>query len=349
MYAWTPQWNQKKWKTLCINCPILERWCWTRSVGGAPRRSQDIAPGQRGSDGLGNQQLVKLISDERSWTLSRQQSSQEAKVAGGSGDETTLIGVCAHFEVHIIQFSLHMQSGSSQRSLGDSIKFFFHGGKRPLHHDRDKEWKHNFPKKRGNFFCTRKGFSAKYPKRTLFFGVKFFGERRDSKNKVTKTCRKEKIEKKKKKHPPTRKLRKKSEIFVEANREERFPFFYRKLQTAKNTKRKVNAKGGNDSLKKKAHQKREKTQGWKNIRTTMKKAEKKEWRGDFFRGRFYKTFFKKKNQKETIQETKKGFLKTLNKKEVKKMRTRKKRKIGRNWEKKQDLQKVQRERQQRIQ
>ena len=59
---------------------------------------------------------------------------------GGSGDETTLIGACAHFEVHTIQFSLHMQSGSSQRSLGDSIKFFlFHGVKRPLHHDRGEE------------------------------------------------------------------------------------------------------------------------------------------------------------------------------------------------------------------
>ena len=41
----------------------------------------------------------------------------------GCGDETTLIGVCAHVEVHTIQFSLHMQSGSSQRSLGDSIIF----------------------------------------------------------------------------------------------------------------------------------------------------------------------------------------------------------------------------------
>ena len=41
------------------------------------------------------------------------------------GEETTLIGVYAQVEVHTIQFSLHMQSGSSQRSLGDSIKFFF--------------------------------------------------------------------------------------------------------------------------------------------------------------------------------------------------------------------------------
>ena len=52
----------------------------------------------------------------------------DTKISGqkeGSGDVTTLIGVCAQFEVHTIQFSQHMQSGSSQRSLGDSIKFFF--------------------------------------------------------------------------------------------------------------------------------------------------------------------------------------------------------------------------------
>ena len=64
----------------------------------------------------------------------------EKKRKEGSGDETTLIGVYAHVEVHTIQLSLHMRSGSSQRSLGDSIKFFLmNGGKRPLHHDRDKE------------------------------------------------------------------------------------------------------------------------------------------------------------------------------------------------------------------
>ena len=41
----------------------------------------------------------------------------------------------------------------------------------------------------------------------------------------------------------------KREIFLrQSNREERFPFFYRKLQTAKkHKKRKVNEKGGEDS------------------------------------------------------------------------------------------------------
>ena len=37
---------------------------------------------------------------------------------GGSGDETTLIGVVAHFEVHTIQFSLHMQSGFWAQPVG---------------------------------------------------------------------------------------------------------------------------------------------------------------------------------------------------------------------------------------
>ena len=58
----------------------------------------------------------------------------------GNGEETTLVGVYAHVEVHTTQFSLHMQSGSSQRSLGDSIKFFLmNGGKKLLHHDRDND------------------------------------------------------------------------------------------------------------------------------------------------------------------------------------------------------------------
>ena len=55
----------------------------------------------------------------------RKEDTKISGQKGGSGDETTLIGVCAQSEVHTIQFSLHMQSGSSQHSLGDSIKFFF--------------------------------------------------------------------------------------------------------------------------------------------------------------------------------------------------------------------------------
>ena len=66
----------------------------------------------------------------------------DTKILGekeGSGQETTLIGVYAHVEVHTTHFSLHVQSGSSQSSLVDSIKFFFlfKGGKKLLHQDRD--------------------------------------------------------------------------------------------------------------------------------------------------------------------------------------------------------------------
>ena len=49
-------------------------------------------------------------------------------------------GVCAQIEVHTTHFSLHMQSGSSQGSLEDSIKLSFscwRVTKKPLHHDKD--------------------------------------------------------------------------------------------------------------------------------------------------------------------------------------------------------------------
>ena len=56
-------------------------------------------------------------------------------------------------------------------------------------------------------------------------------ERRDSKNKVTKTCRKENLFGKNNQQGNGQK---KSEIFLDKkNREEIFPFFYRKLQTTK--------------------------------------------------------------------------------------------------------------------
>ena len=63
----------------------------------------------------------------------------------GSGDETTLIGVCAHVEVHTTHFSLHMQSGSSQGSLEDSIKlsFFFLKGDKKNSASRQGHWPPN--------------------------------------------------------------------------------------------------------------------------------------------------------------------------------------------------------------
>ena len=65
-------------------------------------------------------------------------------------------------------------------------------------------------------------------------------------------------------------------IFRQENREEIFPFFYRKLHTAKKHKKKSERKRKKRLVRKKAHQIKEKTQGRKNIRKTMKKAEKKE-------------------------------------------------------------------------
>ena len=50
-----------------------------------------------------------------------------------------MIGVYAHFEVHTIQFSLHMQSGISHGSLKDSSFLFLVpiGGKKPMQLDKD--------------------------------------------------------------------------------------------------------------------------------------------------------------------------------------------------------------------
>ena len=124
-------------------------------------------------------------------------------------------------------------------------------------------------------------------------------ERKDSKNKVTKTCRKEKIEKK---HPPTRKLTKKSEIFWDkTDREERFPFFYRKLQTVKKTqKEKWTKKEKKIRLKSSTPKKKEKTQGWKKygkqwIRRKRKGEEEISSEEEFFISQ--KHFSKKKKQK----------------------------------------------------
>ena len=58
-------------------------------------------------------------------TISKDTTKNTRKQNEGSGYETTLIGVYAQVEVHTTQFSLHMQSGSSQRSPENSIKLSF--------------------------------------------------------------------------------------------------------------------------------------------------------------------------------------------------------------------------------
>ena len=95
---------------------------------------------------------------------------------------------------------------------------------------------------------------------------------RDSKNKVTKTCRKETFYWEKKKHPPKRNWQK-SEIFLgRENKEERCPFLCKSCRQRKNTKRKVNEKGGKTVKKKRRHQKKEKFQKrWQNWKLRSKK------------------------------------------------------------------------------
>ena len=96
-------------------------------------------------------------------------------------------------------------------------------------------------------------------------------ERRDSKNKVIKTCRKDFFLKK----SPERNW-KKGRFFGGKKTEMRdFHSFTESCRQRKNTK-KSERKRSKRLVRKKTHPKKEKTQGWKNIRTTMKKAEKKE-------------------------------------------------------------------------
>ena len=78
-------------------------------------------------------------------------------------------------------------------------------------------------------------------------------------------------------NPSTRTRAKKGRFFGGNKTEKRdVHSFTESCRQRKNTKRKVNEKGGIDSLEKKHTKKKEKTQGRKNIRKTMKKAEKKE-------------------------------------------------------------------------
>ena len=112
------------------------------------------------------------------------------------------------------------------------------------------------------------------------------------KNSVTKTCRKGHFFLKKK-TSTNKETGQKSEIFLDKKTEKRdFHAFTESCRQRKNTKRSVNEKR-RKRLRKKALHKKEKTQGWKNIRKTMKKA-------DFLRRRIFlihKTFFKKKRDK----------------------------------------------------
>ena len=96
---------------------------------------------------------------------------------GGSGDDTTFIGVCAQFEVHTTHFSLHRQSGSSQRSSGWLHFFSFEWCEKASASRQDKEWKHIFWKER-NFLIAHEKVLAQDTQKKTFFLVKFFEKKK---------------------------------------------------------------------------------------------------------------------------------------------------------------------------
>ena len=66
-------------------------------------------------------------------------------------------------------------------------------------------------------------------------------------------------------------------FFVETRKQRRYiPILLPKVADSEKNTKKSERKRRNRLVKKKAQQKKEKTQGWKNKRKTMKKAEKKE-------------------------------------------------------------------------
>ena len=143
-----------------------------------------------------------------------------------------------------------------------------------------------------------------------FFCVKHFkGKKKEEiqKNKVTKTCRKEFFLKN---IHQQGNWHKKRDFFRQENREERFPFFCRKLQSAKKTQRQVNEKGGKDSFENKGENTRT-----ENIRKNNEEGGKERVKRRFLQRKiflFHRTFFRKKSKRDKSR-YKKGFLKTLKK------------------------------------
>ena len=98
------------------------------------------------------------------------------------------------------------------------------------------------------------------------------GKKKRFKKTVTKTCRKENFYDKIHQQGNVQK----EKFFCDKQRRE-VSILLPKVADSKKTQRKVNEKRRNRLVRKKKHtQKKKKTQGWKNIRKTMKKAEKKE-------------------------------------------------------------------------
>ena len=105
------------------------------------------------------------------------------------------------------------------------------------------------------------------------------------------------------KNPPTRKLAKNEIFYIQENREERFPFFYRKLQSAKKHKEeKWTKKGGKDSFENKGENTRT-----ENIRKNNEEGGKERVKRRFPQRKIFlfdKTFFRKKIKKRQVKKQK---------------------------------------------
>ena len=81
--------------------------------------------------------LKNVLSTCETWWKKRERLGRKE----GSGDETTLIEVYAQVAVQKTQFLLHMQSGSSQASLEDSIKLSFSFWMVGQNSEKKESWK----------------------------------------------------------------------------------------------------------------------------------------------------------------------------------------------------------------
>ena len=139
-------------------------------------------------------------------------------------------------------------------------------------------------------------------------------------------------------NPSTRDTGKKREIFWrQQNREERCPFFHRKLQTAeKHTKKKKSErKRRNRLVRKKAHQQKGENTRTEKHTENNEKGGKERVKRRFLQSKivlFHKNIFQKKRDKSDKSRNKKGFLKTL-KKGGKENENKKKRKNSENLRK----------------
>ena len=116
------------------------------------------------------------------------------------------------------------------------------------------------------------------------------------------------------KNPPTRKLEK-SEIFWDKQRRE-ISILLPKVADSEKTQRKVNEKGGIDSLEKNTHQKKGENTRMEKRTENNEKGGKERVKRRFLQRKnflFHKNIFQKKKTKRDKSRHEKGFLKTLKK------------------------------------